>query len=63
MGWCKGTEIACDLWDIVKEYIPSKEKKQIATKVYDLFCDNDADCWEGGSDLESDAEIKYEEDE
>jgi hypothetical protein len=61
MGWCSGTELAIDVWNLVRKYIPSKDKKKIAFKIYDLFCDYDADCWDGDSQLEKDAGIENEE--
>lgn len=45
MGWCSGSRIAEDLWEIIKEYIPEDKKLPVAKIIYELFCDYDADCW------------------
>ena len=60
MGWSSGTGLACEVYDIVRKHIPEKNRKKIATKIYDLFCDNDADDWDGTSDIEKDADINQD---
>lgn len=45
MGWCSGSEIAEDLWRKIRKYIPEEMKYECAKAIYDVFCDNDADCW------------------
>ena len=58
MGWCSGTELAIEVWNIIGEFVPKNKRKKIAKKIYNLFCDYDADCWDGDSQLERDAQIK-----
>lgn len=57
MGWCSGTSLAIDVWNEIRKYIPDKDKKKVAKKIYNLFCDQDADCWDGDSQLEKDAAV------
>ena len=45
MGWCSGSEIAEQLWKKVEKYIPKDLKYEVAKTIYDVFCDQDADCW------------------
>jgi putative lipoic acid-binding regulatory protein len=46
MGWASGSELADDVWKVVKKYIPKDKKKEVAIKIVDLFQDYDADAWE-----------------
>lgn len=46
MGWCSGSYIAEDIWRIVEKFIPEELKKQVAMKITDRFCDEDADDWD-----------------
>lgn len=48
MGWCSGSYIAEDMWDIVREFIPIDKKPEVAKKIVDRFCDEDADDWGDG---------------
>ena len=60
MGWCSGTDMAIELWDDIKEHVVKDKKQEVAKKIYDKFCDHDADAWDGTSDLEKDAGIEYD---
>ena len=60
MGWAAGTELAEKVWQVVRPYIPEAERESIAFKVYDLFCDEDADAWDSRCQLIIDALIPDE---
>lgn len=34
MGWCNGSYIAEDVWNLVREYIPEEKKQAIARKIW-----------------------------
>lgn len=57
MGWAAGSELGQSIWDEIREYIPEDKRKEVATFIYDAVCDLDADDWDGGSQLEIDAEL------
>jgi len=46
MGWCSGSIIAEELWKEIEPHLPEEKKYPIAKKIYDVFSDNDADCWD-----------------
>ena len=56
MGWCTGTEISVELWDKIRLMIPKEKRKKIANKILDIFEYHDADCYDGESKLEKDAD-------
>jgi hypothetical protein len=60
MGWCDGSYIADELWDEIREYLPEEKRKLLANKIYDLFCNQDADCWENSMNIIKDADILFE---
>lgn len=43
MGWASGSELAEDLWNTIERYIPTQQKKRVATKIIDLFEMQDCD--------------------
>jgi hypothetical protein len=43
MGWSSGAELAGDVWDLFKKYVPAKDQKRVATKLVDLFENQDCD--------------------
>jgi hypothetical protein len=45
MGWASGSYLAEDIWQSVKNHLPEEKKKEIAQKIYNIFCDQDADDW------------------
>jgi hypothetical protein len=45
MGWSSGSQLADDVYELVSKYIPEEDKKKVAKKMYDLFCNHDADDW------------------
>ncbi len=56
MGWANGSSMARDIWERLSRYIPEDKRNAEARWLYDLFCSEDADDWDGGSKLEHDAE-------
>lgn len=50
MGWSNGSYIAEDVWKTVKPFIPEDKKQEIAKKIYDKFCEYDADDWDSKPD-------------
>jgi hypothetical protein len=57
MGWAGGCDIAAEVWYLVRKYVPESERREIARKIYDMFCDKDADAWEPDDKLCIDAGI------
>lgn len=56
MGWCQGTYLANEIYLIIREFIPKDKRKEISRKIYEKFCDEDADGWCGETKLEKDME-------
>ena len=56
MGWCTGSYIANDVWNLVRDYIPESERKVKAEAIIELFSNYDADCWEEGMNICRDSE-------
>lgn len=63
MGWAAGSELAQELYIVVRKYLPEDARKDVATQFYNTFGDYDADDWDGTSQLEIDAEINQEDEE
>ena len=57
MGWCSGTEMSIQIYDLVREYIPEEKRKDVSKILLKMFMDADADCYEGESDLERDSGV------
>lgn len=62
MGWSAGSELAQDVWDLVRPYIPEAKRKEIAKSICDRFGDHDCDTLEEAEILYNDA-YKLEDDE
>ena len=60
MGWCRGSEIAEDVWALVRPFVYVKERKRIARKLIDIFENHDADTMEEAEQLWQDADITPE---
>ena len=47
MGWATGCEIAEELWEELKPFIPKDERGQAAVSkiIYEIFDNRDADDW------------------
>lgn len=63
MGWSGGSPLAWYIWDLVRQYIPLEKRREVALAIYDRFCDEDADDWDGTSQLEIDADINQTDEE
>ena len=55
MGWAAGSVIANDVWQIVRNYIPEHERKDVAEKIIRIFKDEDADDWSSDQLIYEDA--------
>lgn len=62
MGWSSGSVLADSVYDEVRRFIPEAERPAVADIIYNLFCEHDADGWDGTSNLEKDAGKNYDED-
>lgn len=43
MGWASGADIADNVWDIIKSYIPEHKKVDVASDLIDEFESRDCD--------------------
>ena len=51
MGWCRGSYIANDIFVKGSENMPESKKNEFAQMIYDVFCDQDADCWDSRMEI------------
>ena len=56
MGWCSGSYIADEVYNLIREYIPKRKRKCISKEIYDIYCEYDADCWEDEMNIVIDSE-------
>lgn len=62
MRWASGYELAEDIWDYFRKYVPKKDKKKAANKLLELFENYDCATLQKCSQLYyKDAERKDEE--
>ncbi len=57
MGFASGSEYAQETWDIVREFIPEKQRPEVARKFYEYWQNLDADSWNPYSNLLQDTEL------
>ena len=57
MGWCSGSYMAEDIYNKIRKYIP-KSENEIAKTIYDIFCQQDADCWDYDMNIIKDAKLE-----
>jgi len=55
MGWCRGSEIAENVWTTVRRFVPTCSRQQVARKIIDIFENHDADTMEEAEQLWQDA--------
>lgn len=55
MGWGSGSELAEEVWSIVKPYIPPAERRQVAKDIVSAFEDQDCDTLQEAEELWQDA--------
>jgi len=60
MGWSRGSELAGEVWDLVRAYIPEKKRKEVSGKIMDMFEDADADDFSDDMQIVQDAGRAYE---
>jgi hypothetical protein len=58
VGWSAGSELADDVWSLVREFIPPSARKRVAREVIGKFEDHDADDWGYGRLIEEDADLE-----
>ena len=57
MGWCSGSELAENIYNEIRKFIPEHKRKEIAKKIYDEFCNYDADDWTFSNLTEDSGEV------
>ena len=56
MGWCSGSaELAQNVWELVREFIPAAERKRVAKNFIECFEDFDCDTMQEAEQLYADA--------
>jgi hypothetical protein len=63
MGWASGSELAEEVWELVREYIPKRKREQVAKDLVNIFEDHDCDTMEEAELLMEDAGLDDPEDE
>ena len=43
MGWGAGSEVADEVWKLVKKFIPKEQKQKIAKKIINIMENQDCD--------------------
>lgn len=56
MGWARGSDLAGDAWDLVRDYIPKDKLKDVANDFIELFEMMDCDTIQEAELLWSDAD-------
>jgi len=51
MGWASGSYLAEDLYLSIRRFISEDNRKEVATIIYEKFCNDDADDWDKDSIL------------
>lgn len=62
MGWAGGSEIATNLWKLVRRDVPVKKRKKVARKFIEEFENNDCDTMGECEQLVKDAGIDWNDD-
>ena len=65
MGWCSGSELAEEVWVLVKKYIDPKDYKHVSHCMLSLFENHDADAFDNEMEIIKDSGLakKWEEEE
>ena len=58
MGWSAGASLGQEIYDKIREYIPEEKRQEVAKFIYDVVCEQDADDWDGTSQLEIDGKVE-----
>lgn len=56
MGWASGSELAENIWNLFRDFVPKDTRKQIALKLINLFKGRDCDTIDECEQLCKDAE-------
>jgi hypothetical protein len=59
MGWASGSYLAEDIWNLVRNYIPTTDRVQVARKFVGLFKSFDCDTLQECDQLMKDVNILY----
>lgn len=43
MGWASGSSILSSVWSVVRDYVPSDERKDVLIKLMHVFANEDCD--------------------
>jgi hypothetical protein len=62
MGWASGSELAENVWELVRPYLPANERMQVARKFIEAFEHFDCDTMYEVPDLYADAGIIFDDD-
>lgn len=63
MGWANGSQIADEVWGVVRGYIPPIKRKKVANEIIEIFEHEDADDWVDDQLIMEDAGRSYNEEE
>ena len=63
MGWSSGSELAGNVWDLFRDFVPKKKRKKVAQELMGLFEDHDCDTLQEAETLYSDAGKPYRDEE
>ena len=57
MGWASGSELAEDVWTIVRALIPMEERRETAVSIVRAFENHDCDTLDEAETLVADADL------
>jgi len=60
MGWSRGSALAGELWDEVRDFIPEEKRQVVAEKIIKAFQDYDCDTLGEAETLVRDAGLESE---
>lgn len=70
MGWASGSEIAENVWRVVRKYVPQEKRERVSNEIIDIFENEDADTmseaetlWKDSHRMDEDADEGFEDDE
>lgn len=61
MGWATGSEIAEEVWKVVKDAVPSQNRQYVADKLLEIFENHDADAFDSDMEIVKDAGRNFDE--
>ncbi len=57
MGWASGSQLAEDVWQAVRTFVPQGNRKTVARRIVGLFEEHDCDTLDEAESLVSDAAL------